>query len=354
MNILPAFLATSGALSFLFVGLIRRYFSSHLLDIPNHRSSHTQPTPRGGGLGFVTAFALTSVLMLFLGSNAVEPIYLFQLWTVLVPLVIIGIFDDRGNVPARVRYFVQLTTAGIAVYWFGAFPQPWFASLGMWGAIVAILLTVIGMTALINFYNFMDGLDGLVASVSAIQLAFLAIALNQPLFMILVVALLGFLWWNWSPAKIFMGDVGSTVLGATVSVALLSGGNALLAHSGNAGQAWSLLAITLPLVMDAIYTLARRLVQKENIFKPHRSHIYQRLQQTGWSHGQVATSYSLSAGAIAASLYWWGTSGAWVSLVSISVVLVLAERYLTRRQGTRMRTALYSFVRNSFAGTRAS
>lgn len=347
MNILPTFLVASGALSFLFVASIRQYFSSHLLDIPNHRSSHTQPTPRGGGLGFVSAFALISVAMFILNSNIVEPMYLLQVWTVLVPLVIVGIFDDRGDVPARIRYLVQLTTAGIAVFWFGAFPQPWFASLGLIGAIAAILLTVVGMTALINFYNFMDGLDGLVAGVSAVQLTFLAIELNQPLFMILVVALLGFLWWNWSPAKIFMGDVGSTVLGATVAVALLN-------HPGSAAQAWTSLAVTLPLIADATYTLLRRLVKKENIFKPHRSHLYQRLQQAGWSHAQVASSYILSAGAIAASLHYWGAIGAWLSLVSISVALVLTERYLTRRQGTRMRAVLYSFVKNSLAGTRAS
>ncbi|MBW4538617.1 MAG: glycosyltransferase family 4 protein [Myxacorys chilensis ATA2-1-KO14] len=347
MNILPAFLVASGTLSFLLVSVIRQYFSSHLLDIPNHRSSHTQPTPRGGGLGFVAAFALTSIAMLLSGSTIVEPMYLLQVWTVLIPLVIVGIFDDRGDVPAGIRYLVQLATAGIAVFWFGAFPQPWFASLGVIGAIAAILLTVVGVTALINFYNFMDGLDGLVAGVSAVQLTFLAIELNQPLFMILVVALLGFLWWNWSPAKIFMGDVGSTVLGATVAIALLN-------HPGSsAAQAWTSLAITLPLIADAIYTLLRRLVNKENIFKPHRSHLYQRLQQAGWSHGQVATSYILSAGAIAASLHYWGAIGAWLSLASISVALVLTERYLTRRQGTRMRTVLYSFVKNSLAGTRA-
>jgi Fuc2NAc and GlcNAc transferase len=352
MNSLPTFLIASGALSFLLVNLIRQHFSSYLLDIPNHRSSHTQPTPRGGGLGFVAAFAFVSLAMTLLGSHLVDPMYTLQVWTVLIPLVIVGIFDDRGDVPAGIRYLVQLTTAGIAVFWFGAFPQPWFTSLGLQGTIVAILLTVIGMTALINFYNFMDGLDGLVAGVSAVQLAFLAIELNQPLFMVLVVALLGFLWWNWSPAKIFMGDVGSTVLGATVAVALLSHGSTLSNNPGHVVQAWSSLAITLPLIADAIYTLVRRSMKKENIFKPHRSHLYQRLQQAGWSHAQVATSYIMSAIVIAASLHYWGTIGACVSFVSAMTALVFTERYLTRKRGTRMRTVLYSFVKNSFAGTR--
>ena len=84
----------------------------------------------------------------------------------------------------------------------------------------AIALTLIGITAFINFYNFMDGLDGLVAGTTAVQLGFLALYLHQPVLWLLVAALLGFLRWNWFPAQIFMGDAGSTVLGATVAIAL--------------------------------------------------------------------------------------------------------------------------------------
>jgi Fuc2NAc and GlcNAc transferase len=149
---------------------------------------------------------------------------------------------------------------------------------------IASLLTIIGMTAFINFYNFMDGLDGLVAGVTAVQLGFLALWLNQPILWLLVAALLGFLYWNWSPAKIFMGDVGSTTLGAVVAIAFLSSNN-------TPASAWSAIAITLPLIGDAIYTLCRRLLRGENIFKAHRSHLYQRLQQSGWPHAQVATTY---------------------------------------------------------------
>lgn len=341
------FLATSGVLSFLLVSLIRHYLSSYLLDIPNHRSSHTQPTPRGGGLGFVIAFALTSCLMVLSGSELFDPIQTLQVWLILIPLAIIGVLDDRADVPAAVRYLVQLSVAGGAVFCFGAFPQPWFTALGGVGISIAVLLTIVGMTALINFYNFMDGLDGLVAGVSVVQLAFLALMLHQPIFMLLVVALLGFLWWNWSPAKIFMGDGGSTVLGASVAIALLN-------QSGSTLQAWSMLAITLPLSADAIYTLLRRLIRKENIFKPHRSHLYQRLQQSGWSHAQVATSYILMTTAIAIVLFAWGAIGAMISLAMVLSAMVLVERYLTHRKGTKMRTVLFSFVKNSMAGLRAS
>ncbi|MGV2391304.1 MAG UNVERIFIED_CONTAM: hypothetical protein LVR29_33775 [Microcystis novacekii LVE1205-3] len=101
----------------------------------------------------------------------------------------------------------------------------------------------------------MDGLDGLVAGCTAVQLGFLALYFQQPILWLLVAALVGFLLWNWSPAKIFMGDVGSTSLGAIVAMVLLN-------TQGNQGQAWSALTITFPLIGDAIYTLICRLLKK--------------------------------------------------------------------------------------------
>lgn len=278
-------------LSLLLTGAIKQYFSQQLLDIPNDRSSHTQPTPRGGGLGFILAFGITGWLAValvgyfpqLLPDRVVTPNPLC-LWLILTPLAIVGILDDRYNLPASIRYCVQLATAGIGVACFGTFPLPWLTQAGTIGEICAIALTVIGITAFVNFYNFMDGLDGLVASVSALQLAFFAIYLNLPVLWLLCGAILGFLWWNWSPAKIFMGDAGSTVLGATIAIALLNA-------SDDAVRSWLALAVTLPLIGDATYTLIRRLLRRENIFKPHRSHIYQQLHQRGWRHDRVAIVY---------------------------------------------------------------
>jgi UDP-N-acetylmuramyl pentapeptide phosphotransferase/UDP-N-acetylglucosamine-1-phosphate transferase len=346
MNISLSLLVASGCLSFVLVALIKQYLSRFLLDIPNDRSSHTQPTPRGGGLGFVLAFALTSAVIVGLDWQAFGSGDVLSIWAALIPLVIVGIFDDRGDVPARIRYVVQLGAAGVASFAFGAFPQPWLTQFGAMGMATAVVLTMIGMTALINFYNFMDGLDGLVAGVSVVQLTYLAIALNQPILFLLVVALLGFLWWNWSPAKIFMGDVGSTVLGATIAIALLH-------QSGDPVQAWSALAITLPLTADAIYTLIRRLVRQENIFKPHRTHLYQRLQTSGWSHAQVATAYILVTIAIALNLHFFQAMGAGMSLVEVLCAIALGERYLSHQQGVKMRSMIYSSVRNLITGLRA-
>ncbi|QIZ69354.1 hypothetical protein [Oxynema aestuarii] len=144
----------------------------------------------------------------------------------------------------------------------------------------------------------------------------------------MVAALLGFLWWNWSPAKIFMGDVGSTILGATVAISLLNADNSM--------QAWTALTITLPLSADAIYTLVRRLMRRENIFKAHRSHLYQRLQQSGWTHAQVASTYIGVTVFIALNILVWGALGAWIGLAFVVVGMVAGEVYLSRGVGCRV------------------
>lgn len=253
--------------------------SSYLLDIPSDRSSHTQPTPRGGGLGFVLAFAITSTIL-----SPKE----IGLWLVLTPLAIVGIVDDSYSLPASIRYLVQLISAVTAVVWFGSFTDNF-----------ALVVTVVAITALINFYNFLDGLDGLLAGVCIVQLSFLAFCLNQPQWWLLVAALGGFLWWNWSPAKIFMGDVGSTFLGASIAVSLLN-------NSNNYIQTWSAFAVILLLVTDTIYTIIGRLLRKENIFQAHRSHLYQRLQQAGGTHQQVAMRLYGANKCDRFECYFWG------------------------------------------------
>ena len=299
------------------VALIKQRWGQQLLDLPNERSSHCQPTPRGGGLGFIVAFACTSLIATPAGVVAV-------LWLVLVPLAIVGIVDDRQGVSALIRYLVHLAAASIAVFAFGSFPFPWLDYLGGAGQILAFLLTVIAFTAFINFYNFMDGLDGLVAGTTAVQLSFLALYLNQPVWWLLVAALFGFLWWNWSPAQIFMGDAGSTVLGATVAIALLNVPPETVAAD------WSALGITLPLIGDAVYTLCRRLWRGETIFQAHRTHLYQRLQLSGWSHSQVATAYIGMNLFVALSIGFWGAIGTWLALAGVIAAIVIGE-YLQRQ-----------------------
>ena len=307
---------------------IKQYAQSRLLDVPNHRSSHTTPTPRGGGLGFVIAF-LCMATVASLGFQPIawslQPLQLAGLLLSLIPLATIGLLDDLGHISAKLRYGVQLGSGALAIICLGPFLGPWFPE-GSVGIVLAIGLTLFGFTALVNFYNFMDGLDGLVASVTAVQLGFLTLYLQQPIWWLLVAALLGLLYWNWSPAKIFMGDVGSTVLGASVAMALMH-------PQGDPSQKIAALAITLPLTADAIYTLVRRKLRGENIFQAHRSHLYQRLQQSGWSHRRVAIAYLLWTVVIAGLIGKFNLLGSSLSLLLSGVLIVSGEYYLKSQRG---------------------
>lgn len=310
-------------LSLVIVGGLRYYLQGRLMDVPNQRSSHTQPTPRGGGLGFILAFAISLGI-----SSRLNPTVLNTwspwLWLTVLPLVVIGIVDDRRHVPAGVRYLVQLLTASLIVAQCGVAPQPWLDPLGIVGLVLAMGLTVIGITALVNLYNFMDGMDGLVASVAAIQFGCLALWSDQPVLWLAVASLLGFLYWNWAPAKIFMGDAGSTTLGAAIALALLN-------QPHSTAMTWAGLSMLLPLMGDAIYTLARRLLNRENIFTAHRTHLYQRLHhQAKWPHHKVALGYGGLTLLAALNLYAVGSPGAILTLGFNIVAIYTTERYLLK------------------------
>ncbi len=300
------------------VYLVKQKLQTVLIDIPNDRSSHTQPTPRGGGLGFIVAFAITSLIYGYYQQTLPD---LMWWWAVLAPLAIIGLCDDRWSIPSSWRYLIQLLTATIAVLHFSPFPQPWLAVFGDFGQILEIVLTVIGMTAIVNFYNFMDGLDGLVGGVAAIQIAFLAVYTDRPILWLLFAGIIGFLYWNWAPAKIFMGDAGSTFLGGFIAIALLN-------QPANLSHSWSAMVITLPILADAIYTLCRRLIKRENIFQAHRFHIFQRLQQSGLSHSTVAMIYIAVTISIAVLILSYGSIGAIISSIGIVCLIAIGELYI--------------------------
>lgn len=325
MILILIFSAIALFFSLLVTGGLKQQFQKTLLDIPNDRSSHSQPTPRGGGLGFILAFFLSlAIAQIFVVENSgnLTLVELGQLGAVLIPLAAVGFIDDRHDLPAKVRYLVQAGSASLGIYWFGVLSL-WPHGSGGWAGYGLIPLTVIGFTVLINFYNFMDGLDGLVAGVAAVQFAFFALALGQTWWWFLVAALLGFLYWNWSPAKIFMGDVGSTVLGAALAIALVI--------PTDPSTFWQSLPITLPIIGDAIYTLIRRLQRRENIFQAHRSHLYQRLQQSGWSHGRVALTYVVLTLIIGIGIYQWEWLGSILGVMLTLGAIAWGEKYLQSR-----------------------
>ncbi|MGB5634461.1 MAG: glycosyltransferase family 4 protein [Waterburya sp.] len=328
-------------LAWVCTGCLVNYLSPELLlDIPNQRSSHKKPVLRAGGLGFIVAFAITGTIFTVFNHYDSDVVLnnLFphlstsakfgQICLILLPLTITGFIDDLQDVAASIRYLVQLLAAGLAVIFWGPIPLSSLTDWGIGGSIIAIVISLIAITANINFYNFMDGLDGLIASVTAFQLTFIALYLQQPIFLLLAAALAGFVYWNWSPAKIFMGDVGSTVLGATIAIALLSSAQSPL-------LAWSAFTVILPLLGDVIYTLIRRLLKQENIFQAHRTHIYQRLHQSGWSHAQVTTVYVILT-AIAGMII--EVSGIWSIIFNLLLTIsaiAIAETYIFSKTNSK-------------------
>jgi len=278
---LPALLAflLAALLGWMLSGQLRRL---GLLDQPNARSSHKRSTPRGGGLAFIAAALL--VLPLVDGAGlATASLIQVGLGVLLIPLplALVGLLDDRLGMPVGLRLIVQLlTAAGLVVV----------AGLPLPLALVALLPGV----AVINAINFMDGLDGLVASCLAIWMFLAAVLLQVPVLVPLAAALVGFLVWNWSPAKLFMGDVGSTYLGA-----VMAGGLLIAAEQSPLKVSLALLLAGLPLLGDAFSCLFRRLLVGQRLWQAHRLHLYQRLHQAGWSHRRVGALYLVTTAVLA-------------------------------------------------------
>jgi UDP-N-acetylmuramyl pentapeptide phosphotransferase/UDP-N-acetylglucosamine-1-phosphate transferase len=313
------FLLLAFFLSFFFVKLIKDKLYPYLLDQPNHRSVHNIPTPRGGGMGFIGSF-YTLIIIDFIFTEFKIPDTHLRCLLIIIPLIIIGLVDDWKSLSVSTRYLTQLGVATALVSQSNGFRGFAVAS----GSIADWLLLgvcVIGTTALINFYNFMDGIDGLVAGIVVIQLSFLSVWANLGYLLLLVFALLGFLCFNWHPAKIFMGDSGSTFLGALIAALILI-------TPKSSPEAWSILTITLPITLDAIFTIFQRLLKRENIFEAHRSHIYQRLILAGLSHAFVSSLYIGLTLLITGLVYRWHGYGALGGMVVALLGLFGAEYYL--------------------------
>lgn len=273
----------------------------YCIDTPNERSSHFLPTPRGGGISFVIVSSLCSLFLLLFHSFAFLEISSFMLLPLMaMPLALVGFRDDRHGLPAYIRYFFQFVTAFSIVF----FSPIVFPILGH--PFLVLVLTVL-VTAVINFVNFMDGLDGLVAGCMIFAISAISIRLSAPLpVWALIGSLLAFLAFNWFPAKVFMGDVGSTFLGAVFSALVLQGSTWF--------DTFVMLLVLTPLLFDAFICLLRRLLAGHHVFQAHRLHLFQRLHQAGWTHARVSSMYIFGTAIIAVALLFGGPF--WVFFLS--------------------------------------
>jgi Fuc2NAc and GlcNAc transferase len=255
--------------------MLRQYaLSRSIIDIPNARSSHSIPTPRGGGVAIVVTFLLAIPLLGFF-----EYISWAWVWS-LVPagaiVAIVGFLDDHGHIAARWRLLGHFTSAIIALLFLRG-----LAPLNIYGYVVdfgifGFVLAAFYLVWLLNLYNFMDGIDGL-ASVEAITaclgmcLIYWYVGKVDLIWPALVLALAvsGFLFWNFPPAKIFMGDAGSGFLG--IALGILSLQSAWIESQ----FFWSWLIVLGVFICDATFTLLRRLMRGDKVYEAHRSHGYQ-------------------------------------------------------------------------------
>lgn len=274
------------------IGLRRWAESRQILDIPGERSSHTQPTPRGGGLAIVVVTLAGWLLYAWLGpAMFCLPLLASIAGAVLVAAV--SWLDDLHTLPNRVRFAAHGVGAILVILGFGywqTFSIPFFGPLYLgWLGIVITFLWIVGLT---NAYNFMDGIDGIAggqAVVAGLGWAVLGRLSEEPLISVLGLLLaassLGFLRHNWPPARIFMGDVGSAFLGYTLAVL------PMIAAERDSHLMLAGLLFVWPFVFDTAFTFLRRLFKGENVFAAHRSHLYQRLVIVGYSHRFVTLLY---------------------------------------------------------------
>ena len=282
--------------------LVRWAGAFGVVDRPNARSSHTKVTPRGGGLAIVAVTVLAAI-----GAAILSPAAAPRLAAIVIPAVAIAAvswIDDVRTLKNRVRFSVHLAAAAAAAAILGPIKA---VDLGSFGSIdlgaAAWPLTLLWIVGLTNAFNFMDGIDGIAGITAAAAGAGLATAawlLGGPAIAAVALAFagaaLGFLSQNWPPARIFMGDVGSAFCGFVIAVLPLGMPEAVVPRIVPV----AVLAMW-PFIFDTLYTLARRLRRKENVFQAHRSHLYQRLVIAGWSHRATSSLYG-SLAAMAAAI----------------------------------------------------
>jgi Fuc2NAc and GlcNAc transferase len=291
--------AATFVLSALLTGAVRRLaLSRGLLDVPNARSSHAAPTPRGGGLGIVLS-SLAAWIALVLTGRMHSDVFLAVSGGGIV-IAAVGLLDDRSRLSARFRLSVHFAAALWALVWLKGLPPMQVGEHMIvfgWGGYV---LGAVGIVWSLNLFNFMDGIDGIAAS-EAIFVVCSGVLLGQmgdghhtqsAAGLAFVCACCGFLLWNWPPARIFMGDVGSGFLGYVIAVF------ALIEAQGSALALLVWLILGGVFFVDATVTLVRRFLRKERLHEAHRTHAYQWLVRRWGSHRRVTLAV------VAVNVFW--------------------------------------------------
>jgi len=302
--------------SFVLTYLIRNHaLKNSLVAEVNERSSHTAPTPHGGGIAIAfTWFIGLSYLYFY---EQIEP-KLFYALMIGVVISAVSYADDLFELSAKLRLLVQSGVAFLGLFALGGLESIDFGIFVVKNQIITNLFAFLLIVWFINLYNFLDGIDGYAGS-EALFLALAGLILfGGAHFIVLAVSVLGFLIWNWHKAKIFMGDVGSTLLGYTVAIFTLYYANQ------ESSNMWVWITLFGLFWFDATLTLFRRYRNGEALGKAHKKHAYQRLTQSGWSHDKVV-KYSIVINLFFLLLILLIANRAVVFLVSIVIIYIIVK-----------------------------
>ncbi|MED4955602.1 MraY family glycosyltransferase [Paenibacillus macerans] len=318
--------------------LVKKFaFAVGAVDVPNARKVHTRIMPRLGGLGIFASFIIAMFLLFpfipeIFTLREVNFIKAFLVGGSIT--VLLGALDDRFDLPAKLKFLVQIATACIVVFGFDIriefanIPFHSYAAVETWIAIPFTILWIVGVT---NAINLIDGLDGLAAGVSAIAIGTIAVmafvmgnVMVALLCLLLLGSILGFLYFNFHPAKIFMGDSGALFLGFCLALLSLLGFKQVAIVS----FLTPLILIGVPL-SDTMFAIVRRWMQKKPIFSPDKGHLHHCLRELGFSHRQtVLIIYGIAAffGVLAviqssAAMY----NANWVTFVVICVMVFFLQ-----------------------------
>lgn len=318
-------------ISLVLTAYLRRYaLARSLIDVPNRRSSHSVPTPRGGGVSIVVSFLLSLPVLAVFGSE--DPSVLIALGGAGGLIAILGFMDDHKFVAVRWRLTMHFVAAAWLLGWIGGIPPLVVFGLPVDFGWFGMLLGLFYLVWMLNLYNFMDGVDG-IASVEAITvclgMGLLYLLQEQAhlgvLALLLSASVAGFLFWNFPPARIFMGDAGSGFLG------IILGGMSLQAAWSSPEFFWCWLIMLGGFIVDATLTLLRRLWRGDNVYVAHRSHAYQ------FAAREYGRHLPVTLGMAALNLFWLlpiamcvvllGLDGALGVLIAYVPLVGLALRY---------------------------
>ena len=307
-------------LSFLLTYFIKNYaLKKSLVAHVNERSSHSIPTPHGGGIAIaLTWFAGLIYLFVF---DKIEPT-LFYALLVGALINIVSFFDDIYELSARLRLAAQSAVTVVGLYFIGGLESIDFGVFAIQNQIVTSFFAFLMILWYINLTNFIDGINGYVGS----EVVFLSVTgvllFGDAHFCVLAVAVLGFLYWNYNKAKIFMGDVGSTLLGYNIGIFTIYYANQ------EASSFWVWIMLFAVFWFDATVTLVRRKLNSEKLSQAHKKHAYQRLTQAGWSHFKV-TNYVMALNVVIFSFVYFIPNLAvsfGLIIVLLCVVMIFVEK----------------------------